>query len=177
MMVAEAVQATQSLAPIIAYIGIGSNLGQSATLVQQAIDDMAGLPQTQLRAQSGFYRSAPLDADGDDYINAVVQLHTSLSASALLTALQAIELRHGRARSYLNAPRTLDLDLLLYAQQNISLPDLQVPHPRLQLRAFVLQPLLAIAPNIHIPGLGAAVDFLAATADQKIELASPAIFY
>lgn len=151
-----------------AYIGIGSNLGDSADLIQQALAAMAGLPQCRLRLCSPLYKSAPIDSSGDDYLNCAALLETELDAPALLAGLQEIELRFGRERPYHNAPRTLDLDLLLFDQQQIALPQLQVPHPRMQERAFVLQPLLDIAPDIIIPGLGAARDFLPATADQGI---------
>lgn len=153
----------------LAYIALGSNLGDSVVLVKQALQALAALPECQLTAQSRLYRSAPIDAGGDDYINAVVQLSTQLHANELLRALQSIELRHGRHRSYQNAPRTLDLDLLLFEQQQIAEPDLQVPHPRMHLRAFVLQPLLEIAPQIEIPGLGRAAQFLPATANQALQ--------
>lgn len=151
-----------------AYIGIGSNLGDSADLIQQALAAMAGLPQCRLRLCSPLYKSAPIDSSGDDYLNCAALLETELDAPALLAGLQEIELRFGRERPYYNAPRTLDLDLLLFDQQQIALPQLQVPHPRMQERAFVLQPLLDIAPDIIIPGLGAARDFLPATANQGI---------
>lgn len=152
----------------LAYIGIGSNLGDSLQLVQTALQELAKLPLSKLAAQSSFYRSKPLLADGDDYVNAVALIHTELAALDLLAALQAIELRHGRERSYLNAPRTLDLDLLLYGSEIIALPQLQVPHPRMTERAFVLQPLLDINPEIEIPGAGPAHSRLAALAEQGV---------
>jgi 2-amino-4-hydroxy-6-hydroxymethyldihydropteridine diphosphokinase len=137
--------------------------------VERALQQLASLPQTRLSAQSSLFRSAPLDAGGDDYINAVAQLQTRLTAQELLSALQAIELDCGRERPYLNAPRTLDLDLLLYGQQQIDLENLIVPHPRMTQRAFVLIPLLQIDPFIAIPGQAAAHTFLPAVADQTIQ--------
>ncbi len=153
---------------MIAYIGIGANLGDAGAAVAQALVQLAGLPGTRLQAQSSPYRSAPIDSSGDDYINAVAALDTTLSAPALLDALQAIELAHGRERPYHNAPRTLDLDLLLYDGQCITLPRLQVPHPRMLERAFVLLPLLEIAPAIEVPGHGPASAFVAGVATQDI---------
>jgi 2-amino-4-hydroxy-6-hydroxymethyldihydropteridine diphosphokinase len=156
----------------LAYIGIGSNLGNSQQFVQTALQELSTLPQTKLAAQSHLYRSKPLLADGDDYVNAVALIHTELTALDVLAALQAIELRHGRQRSYLNAPRTLDLDLLMYDRETIALPQLQVPHPRMTERAFVLQPLLDINPDIDIPGAGPAHSLLAALADQGLRAIS-----
>lgn len=153
-----------------AYIALGSNLGDSLSLVQLALRELAQLPGTRLVQQSPLYRSKPLDADGADYVNGVALLHSQLSALELLAALQQIELRHGRERSYQNAPRTLDLDLLLYQDDIINLPQLQVPHPRMHLRAFVLRPLLDIAPEITLPQLGSAQDLLAQITDQELTL-------
>jgi 2-amino-4-hydroxy-6-hydroxymethyldihydropteridine diphosphokinase len=140
----------------IAYIGLGANLGDRRLTVQTAIAALGQLPSTMLSRQSSLYVTAPVEAQGDDYVNAVVELHTQLTPLELFNALQQLEQQFGRIRSYRNAPRTLDCDLLLYDQQIIHTSTLQVPHPRMHLRAFVLIPLLEIAPNIHIPGLGAA---------------------
>lgn len=157
-----------SPAPVLAYIGLGANLGDARTQVLAAIAQLRTLPQTRLCAQSSLFRSAPIDADGDDYVNAVAQLETHLPAADLLLALQAIEHDFGRQRAYQNAPRTLDLDLLLYGSQTIASATLQVPHPRMTERAFVLIPLLQIDPLILIPGRGAAHQFAAAVAGQVI---------
>ncbi|MFZ4874915.1 2-amino-4-hydroxy-6-hydroxymethyldihydropteridine diphosphokinase [Janthinobacterium sp. Mn2066] len=151
-----------------AYIGIGANLGDARANVQDAIARLARLPGASLVAASGSYRTAPIDSSGDDYINAVAHIRTSLPAEALLLALHAIEAAHGRERPYRNAPRTLDLDLLLYGDDQISSPTLSVPHPRLAERAFVLVPLLELAPAIDIPGLGPASACLPRVADQAI---------
>ncbi|MFL6657287.1 MAG: 2-amino-4-hydroxy-6-hydroxymethyldihydropteridine diphosphokinase [Massilia sp.] len=153
---------------MIAYIGIGANLGDARANVDDALVRLATMPHSRLLTNSAKYRTAPIDSSGDDYINAVACIDTTLDASALLAALHAIELAHGRERPYRNAPRTLDLDILLYGDQEIKLPSLHVPHSRMQERAFVLVPLLDIAPDIVIPGLGPAVHFLAAVADQDI---------
>ena len=150
------------------YIGIGANLGNARATVMQAIAALHALPDTRLTAQSALFRTAPVDADGDDYINAVAQLDTTLDAHTLLHQLQVLEAQFGRQRSYINAPRTLDLDLLLYGNDCIATPELTVPHPRMTMRAFVLTPLLQIDPLIEIPGHGPAHQFLPAVADQAI---------
>ena len=152
----------------IAYIGLGANLSQPRDTIVSALALFNSLPHTRLLHTSHFYSSAPVDADGDDYVNAVAQLETELPPHDLLLALQQIERQLGRERSYRNAPRTLDCDLLLYDQQIITSPCLQVPHPRLHLRAFVLLPLLELAPVIELPGLGPACHYLSATQDQRI---------
>jgi 2-amino-4-hydroxy-6-hydroxymethyldihydropteridine diphosphokinase len=154
--------------PVIAYIGIGSNLGDACSNVQRALLELQKLSGTRLTGQSSLFRSAPVDADGDDYINAVARIDTQLPAQELLEQLQALEQAFGRQRPYVNAPRTLDLDILLYGQQNILSDSLTVPHPRLTQRAFALIPLLQIDPLISIPGQGPAHHFVAAVADQKI---------
>ncbi|MFM9438101.1 2-amino-4-hydroxy-6-hydroxymethyldihydropteridine diphosphokinase [Janthinobacterium sp. CG_23.3] len=139
-----------------AYIGIGANLGDARGNVRDALARLARLPDSALLGASSLYRTAPIDAGGDDYINAVARLDTALAADELLLALHAIESAHGRERPYRNAPRTLDLDLLLYGDERIATATLQVPHPRLGERAFVLVPLLELAPAIVVPGLGPA---------------------
>jgi len=132
-----------------AYVGLGANLGADigATLTQAALS-LAALPGVQVVALSSVWRSAPVDADGPDFLNAVVALDTTLPPIELLDALQAIEQAHGRERPYRNAPRTLDLDLLLYDDVVMDTPRLTLPHPRLGERAFVLKPLLEIAPEL-----------------------------
>ena len=133
----------------LAYVGIGSNLDDPQAQVTRAFDELAALPSTRLTARSSLYRSAPVGyADQPDFVNAVAALETSLSAQKLLQGMRGIEQHHGRARSFANAPRTLDLDLLLYGSEKIATAELQVPHPRMQERAFVLKPLLEIAPDL-----------------------------
>jgi 2-amino-4-hydroxy-6-hydroxymethyldihydropteridine diphosphokinase len=153
---------------MIAYVGIGANLGDARAAVTDALARLARLPATRLCAQSASYRTAPIDSSGDDYINAVACVDTDLSPHELLAALFEIEQAHGRERPYRNAPRTLDLDLLLYGDQVIATPTLTVPHPRMLERAFVLAPLLEIAPGIEVPGRGPARDFAASVAGQAI---------
>lgn len=135
---------------VTAFIGIGGNLGQARTIVLAAMDALALLSQTQLIASSPLYGSAPLgeNADGPNYVNAVVQLSTTLSADVLLCELHRIEDAFGRARSYKNAPRTLDLDILLYGDTVCHTDTLTLPHPRMQERAFVLYPLFDLKPDI-----------------------------
>lgn len=156
-------------ARVTAYVGLGSNMGDAQDNVQRAMLMLGTLPDTSIGAQSSLFRSAPIDAGGDDYVNAVVNLTTTLDAQGLLDHLQAIELSFGRERPYVNAPRTLDLDLLLYGDQFIETPTLTVPHVRMTQRAFVLIPLLQIDPFVTIPGLGAAHEFVPAVAGQVIE--------
>lgn len=124
-----------------AYIGLGSNLGESKDILTQALRDLSQHLSIKLIKVSPYYRSAPVDSGGPDYINAVACLETSLSALDLLHIMQAIELEHGRERPYFNAPRTLDLDLLLFEDFSSQSAELTVPHPRMHQRAFVLAPL------------------------------------
>jgi len=157
-----------------AFIALGSNLGDPETKVREAIAALAGLPQTRLETASSLYRSAPVGhADQPDFVNAVAQLATALTPQALLAALLAIEARYGRVRSFANAPRTLDLDLLLYDAQSVSESGLAVPHPRMHQRAFVLMPLVEIAPDCIIPGRGPAADWLKRCGDQNIDRLAP----
>ena len=153
---------------MIAYISIGANLGDASANVDDALARLGALAGCRVLAASAKYRTAPIDSSGADYVNAVACIDTPLDAPALLAALHAIELAHGRERPYRNAPRTLDLDILLYGDAQIDLPTLQVPHPRMLERAFVLVPMLEIAPAVVIPGRGPASQFLPAVAGQEI---------
>ena len=134
--------------PVNAYVALGANLGDAQRMVQQAVADIAKLPDTVLVKASSLYSTAPIDSSGPDYINAVVQVLTSLGPYHLLKQLQNLEQAAGRERPYTNAPRTLDLDLLLYSSGQITSSTLTVPHPRMLLRAFVLHPLHEIAPHL-----------------------------
>lgn len=151
------------------FVGLGANLGEARQTVLRALDDLTRLPETCRVACSALYRSAPVDAIGPDFVNAVAELRTGLSPMALLQALQAIEQASGRQRPYRNAPRTLDLDLLLFGQRQMADPELTLPHPRLHLRAFVLRPLLDLAPDLRHPVLGVLQPFLGALADQSLQ--------
>ena len=133
--------------PVPAYLALGANLGDARATVRSAIDAIAASAGCQLRQRSSLYRTAPIDAGGPDYINAVIAVTTSLSAPDLLHLLQALELQAGRERPYRNAPRTLDLDILLYGDARMCSPQLVLPHPRMNSRAFVLVPLAQIAPQ------------------------------
>jgi 2-amino-4-hydroxy-6-hydroxymethyldihydropteridine diphosphokinase len=153
----------------VAYIGIGANLGDARANVKQAMARLDRLPGTRLDASSSLFRSAPVDAAGDDYVNAVARVQTSLTAEELLRQLLALEQEFGRERPYRNAPRLLDLDILLYGCRVISTESLTVPHPRLTGRAFALIPLLQIDPLIEIPGKGPAHRFVPDVAGQRIQ--------
>lgn len=148
---------------VLAHVALGANLGDARATVSDAIAALDRLPQTRLLRASALYRSAPWEASGPDFINAVAAVETGLDAHELLRALQALELQAGRERPYRNAPRTLDLDLLLYGDAVIDTPDLSVPHPRLRERAFVLLPLAEISPAL------VTADELQAVAGQAIE--------
>jgi 2-amino-4-hydroxy-6-hydroxymethyldihydropteridine diphosphokinase len=154
---------------MIAWVGIGANLGDARANVLDAIERLSRLPGARLVRASSLYRTAPIDSSGDDYVNAVASLDTDLDAHALLQALFAIEQAHGRERPYRNAPRTLDLDLLLYGDHIIdAAPTLIVPHPRMHERAFVLAPLAEVAPGLVIPGRGPVAALLADAGDQGV---------
>jgi 2-amino-4-hydroxy-6-hydroxymethyldihydropteridine diphosphokinase len=154
---------------MIAWVGIGANLGDARANVLDAIERLSHLPGAKLLQTSSLYRTAPIDSSGDDYVNAVASLDTELDAHALLQSLFAIEQAHGRERPYRNAPRTLDLDLLLYGDEIIiDAPTLIVPHPRMHERAFVLAPLADVAPDLVIPGRGTVGVLLAHVGDQGI---------
>jgi len=150
------------------YVGLGANLGDRGEALLQALRAMAALPQTQLLAVSSLYSSAPVDATGPDYLNAVAALQTQQSPEAFLQALQTVELAAGRERPYRNAPRTLDLDVLLWGNAQLDTPALTVPHPRMYERAFVLLPLAQLDASL------VRADQLAAVADQRIVVAQDA---
>lgn len=154
--------------PVTAFIGLGANLGDALRALQDALQALDRLPRTRLVRSSRIYRSAPVDAGGPDFFNAVAQVETGLSAPELLSHLQALELAAGRERPYRNAPRTLDLDLLLYGDARIASEALTVPHPRMRERAFVLLPLRELAPE-RISDAD-----LAAVSRQRIEPLPPA---
>jgi len=139
-----------------AYIGLGANLGDAGAALAQATKDVARLPGTTVVTRSSIYRTAPIttfdgaqvEAPGNDYLNAVLKIQTSLPAPVLLRHLLQIESAAGRERPYLHAPRTLDLDLLIYGNGHIESPRLTVPHPRMWQRAFVLVPLAEVGPGL-----------------------------
>ena len=155
--------------PWRAFVALGANLGDARATLLAAGDALAALPGTRLVALSSLYRSAPVDAAGPDFVNAVAELATRLDPLTLLDALQAIESGFGRVRSARNAPRTLDLDLLLHGDSVLQTARLTLPHPRLHQRAFVLVPLAEIAPGLRLSGAGAIERLLPSVADQAIE--------
>ncbi len=152
-----------SASPVMACVALGANLGDAVATVQQALRDVAGLLGTQLVKASSLYRSAPYEAQGPDFINAVALVQTQLNPLELLHALQALELQSGRERPYKNAPRTLDLDLIFYGDLVSAAPELILPHPRWHERAFVLLPLAEVWPE------QVSASQLAAVQDQAIE--------
>jgi len=153
----------EHLAPIRAYVGLGANLDDPRRHVLAAFDALDVLPGTRVVARSSLYRTAPVGyADQPEFVNAVAAVETTLSARELLLALLAVERSEGRVRSFRNAPRTLDLDLLVYGDLILDEDGLHVPHPRMHERAFVMVPLAEIAPDLHVPGRGRAVDIAGA---------------
>ena len=158
-------------AAVPVWIGLGANLGEPLVALGSALAAIAALPGTCVRRVSSLYRSAPVDAGGPDYLNAVAEIATTLAPQALLEGLQAIELGAGRQRPYRNAPRTLDLDILLWGDPAVAIgtATLTVPHPRMTERAFVLLPLAEISPEHVSPAA------LQAVAAQRIEQLAPAV--
>lgn len=154
-----------------ACIGLGANLGDTRAVLAAAYVQLQQLPGSRHHRCSPWFSSAPVDSSGPDYLNAVACFDTTLSPHALLAALQAIERSHGRERPYRNAPRTLDLDLLLYGDQQIETTALAVPHPRMHERAFVLLPLAALLPDAVIPGRGPLSTLLSSVVGQSVRWA------
>lgn len=151
-----------------AFVGLGANLGDAAANVRAAFERLATVPGCSAARLSPLYRSAPVEATGPDYANAVARLDTTLTPEALLQALQEIERAFGRERLFHHAPRTLDLDLLLHGDAVCATAALTLPHPRLHLRAFVLLPLLDLAPDLRVAGLGSLADHLPDVAGQQL---------
>lgn len=157
-----------------AWIGLGANLGDAQGAIVEALAGISLIEGTRLAAVSSLYRSAPVDAEGPDFLNAVARVDTTLPPEALLDALQAIERDHGRQRSHRNAPRTLDLDLLAWGDAVSASPRLTLPHPRMHLRAFVLVPLAELDPGLRLPGLPPLATLLAGCAGQRLDRTLPA---
>jgi 2-amino-4-hydroxy-6-hydroxymethyldihydropteridine diphosphokinase len=153
-----------------AVIGLGANLGDPAAQLRAAIAAIGRLPETRALAVSSFYRTAPVGYLAQpEFVNAAVAVETGLAPRALLAGLQAIEAAAGRERRFKDAPRTLDLDVLLYGDRVADEPGLTLPHPRLHERAFALAPLVEIEPDAVVPGHGRAAELLARCAGQQIE--------
>jgi len=158
--------------PVRAYVAFGANLGEPRAALLSAIDALSALPETRVVSHSSCYRTAPLGVQGEqpDYTNAVIAIDTTLAPRPLLEALLAIEHAGGRTRDYHQAPRTMDLDLLMHGDAIVEEPDLILPHPRMHLRAFVLHPLAEIAPDASVPGIGPIAALLPGVGDQQISL-------
>lgn len=167
-MPADPLPAPAAPAPVLVHVGLGANLGDPLATLRLAVVALRATPGVAALQVSRAYRSAPVDSCGPDYLNAVAAFRCGLSPLDLLARLQAIEAEHGRERPYRNAPRTLDLDLLLWGDETLSLPGLAVPHPRMHQRAFVLAPLAELAPDLRVPGRGAVRELLAAVHDQAV---------
>ena len=161
--IAQAAQAVNAVKAVKAFVGMGANLGDRPRALIDALAAINALPGTRVVGASPLYRTAPIDASGPDYLNAVAEVATTLAPHTLLTALQTIEQAAGRERPYRNAPRTLDLDVLWFGARTVATADLTVPHPRMAERAFVLRPLADIAPELVAP------EALQAVAGQAIE--------
>ena len=164
---------TAGAPPARVFVGLGANLGDPRAALIEALAEIERLPGTSRMATSRFYRSAPVEASGPDFVNAVVELRSTLAPLELLHGLQAIERHHGRQRPFRNAPRTLDLDLLLHGDTALHSEELTLPHPRMHRRAFVLLPLAELAPDLVLPGLGPLPPWLQACRDQQIEVLAP----
>ena len=152
-----------------AFVGLGANLGDPERAIADAVAQIDRIPDTRVVAVSSLYRTAPVDAEGPDFVNAVAEVRTRQDPHALLEALHGIEQVHGRLRPHRNAPRVLDLDLLAWDDAALSDDRLTLPHPRMHLRAFVLVPLAEIAPDLRLPGLPPLATLLQSCAGQRIE--------
>ncbi|HXF67321.1 MAG TPA: 2-amino-4-hydroxy-6-hydroxymethyldihydropteridine diphosphokinase [Burkholderiales bacterium] len=163
----------RSAAPVTAFVALGANLGDPPAQIRSALRALAGLPATRLVRRSSLYRNPPAGLrEQPDFVNAVAMVETALAPRALLGELLAIERAHGRVRDFPNAPRTLDLDLVLYGDLELREPGLTIPHPRMLERAFVLVPLAEIAPEAVVPGAGRVADLVGrvdASAMLKLE--------
>ncbi len=156
-----------------AFIGLGANQGDTSATLAAAVESLRSVERSTFVAVSGFYRTAPIDASGPDFLNAVARIDTDLEPYSLLLHLLDIEMMLGRKRrptpGVKNAPRKVDLDLLLVGDLILRSTPLTLPHPRMHERAFVLRPLLDLDPQLQLPGLGRAADLLARVTDQRIE--------
>ena len=150
------------------YIALGANLGDASATLAAALSELTASPGLTLEQASSLYRTAPIDSDGPDYLNAVARFSCTLEPLALLDLLQLVETQHGRERPYRNAPRTLDLDLILYDDLTMDHPRLTLPHPRAHQRAFVLVPLAELAPSLQLAGQTVQA-WLPSCADQRLE--------
>jgi 2-amino-4-hydroxy-6-hydroxymethyldihydropteridine diphosphokinase len=152
----------------LCYLGLGGNLGHPLALFDEVVQHFAAHPLAAGTRESARYRSAPVDATGPDYVNSVLEIQWLGNAESLLQTCQALESQLGRVRTTRNAPRPIDVDVLLVGHETRHTEQLTVPHPRMHLRRFVLEPLLLLNPEVEIPGLGLASGYLPATQDQDI---------
>ncbi len=156
-----------------AMIGLGSNMDHPVKQIQDALSEIAALPDCAITKTSAMYQSAPVGGVAQaNFVNAVAEVETTLSPRELMACLLDIERQHARVRTTRNGPRTLDLDILMFNDWRINEPDLVVPHPRAHERAFVLLPLLEVSPQISIPGVGTATALLPKVSEQSIERCS-----
>ena len=164
------------MASATVFVGLGSNLDDPRAQLVAGIEELAQLPRTAVEACSSLYQSEPMGPqDQPDYVNAVVRLRTGLPPEALLDGLQAIEQRHGRQRQRHWGPRTLDLDILLYGQRQIEEAHLQIPHPGIAARNFVLYPLAEIDSQLEIPGVGKVEELLNACPRGRLVRLQPKV--
>lgn len=161
-------------AAVTAFIALGSNIDGPEQQVGRGLSEIGALPQTRFARVSSLYRSVPVGyRNQPDFINAVAAVETTLAPRALLEQLLAIERAHGRVREFPNAPRTLDLDIILYGTRALQEPGLAIPHPRMHERAFVIVPLVEIAPDAAVPGRGRASDLLAGVDAASVARLAP----
>lgn len=154
---------------ILCYLGLGGNLGHPMALFDEVVEHFRSHPLSGSVNESPRYESAPVDATGPNYVNSVLEVHWQGSANELLQACLGLEAQLGRVRTTRNAPRPIDVDVLLVGNQTVNSTSLIVPHPRMHLRRFVLEPLLMLNPEVQLPGLGMARDYLPATKDQAMQ--------
>lgn len=152
----------------LCYLGLGGNLGHPMSLFDEVVGYFNRLPLVARVRESPRYESAPVDATGPNYVNSVLEIQWLGTADELLHTCLHLEAQLGRVRTTRNAPRPVDIDVLLFGQETVNTPSLTVPHPRMHLRRFVLEPLLALNGRVYIPGLGLARDFLVGTLDQDV---------
>lgn len=156
---------------MIAYVALGANLGDVRETFHAALEKIKAIPETDLTKVSSYYKTKPIESEGPMFTNAVCEIKTSLASERLLKELLRIENELGRVRpeGVVNAPRTIDLDLLTYGFEVIATENLTVPHPRMAKRAFVLVPLSEIAPNLMLANFGCISDLVKQVQDQFVE--------
>jgi 2-amino-4-hydroxy-6-hydroxymethyldihydropteridine diphosphokinase len=153
----------------VCYLGLGGNLGHPMALLDEVVDYFRQHPSVASAVESPRYESVPVDATGPNYVNSVLELQWQSDAEQLLTTCLGLEAQLGRVRTTRNAPRPIDVDVLLVGMQTVNTSRLTVPHPRMHLRRFVLEPLLQLNPTVEIPGKGPARLYLPASLDQVVK--------